>query len=191
MRLSTVLRSLAVVVVGFLCTVPFARASAPTGETDAPRASSLRVFGAYLPSQVQCEDATWGYGFNTRVALSPRWSIDVGASRFEASNAALAPMTVGFAYGPEARGLRPWVEFGVGYYRRESAGPAIRIAPTAPYYDGLGARQAPRHDVGGYAGVGFDAPLSGRLAVATGVRMHGWTDPDGFIALQSGLSYGF
>lgn len=194
MRHSTARSSiaLAIAVTGLFCVALSARASATAGGTDAPHASSLRVFGAYLPSQVQWEDAVWGYGFNTRVSLNTRWSVDVGASRFEGSNAALAPMTLGFSYGPESRGFRPWVEAGLGYYRRESTlSPIVRIAPSAPYYDGVGPRRSTGHNVGGYAGVGFDAPLSGRLAVSTGLRMHGWTDPDGFVALQSGLSYGF
>ena len=178
--------SIALVVVGFLCLAPPARASAPE--------SSLRIYGAYLPSLVQWEDAAWGYGFATRVSLNARWGVDVGASRFESSNSALAPMTVGFSYGPQSRdGWKPWLEAGVGYYRRESTEYAIarRIGPLAPYYGGGSPRRTAQNNIGGYAGIGFDAPLPGRFALVTGVRMHGWSDNDGFVALQSGLSYEF
>ncbi|HKQ18867.1 MAG TPA: hypothetical protein VJW75_03895 [Candidatus Eisenbacteria bacterium] len=187
---STVCSSIVVVVLGLLSLAPPTLASLPGGE---PRASSLRIFGAYLPDRLEWDDARWGYGLAARTSLSRRWGIDVGIARFTSSDRALTPVTVGFAYGPETRsGVRPWVEFGAGLYRLESTISPFVVAPTIPYHiPRVGLRETRRNNAGGYVGVGLDVPLSSRVGLGTGVRMHGWSYPDGMIAAQTGLSFAF
>lgn len=195
---STVCSSIAIAtVVGILCTAPSALASLANGEAEAPRATALRIYGAYLPDRLEWDETHWGFGIAARSLLNPRWGIDVGAARFVSSDRALTPMTIGLAYGPEARkGPRPWVEFGVGLYRLESTISRIVVIPTIPsdpYYNTERTRphETRRNNAGGYLGVGFDLPLSERIGLGTGVRIHGWSYPDALIALQSGLSFAF
>ena len=106
----------------------------------------------------------------------------------------MMPMTVGFAYGSSPReGIRPWLEFGAGLYRLESTvSTIVQIIPANDF--NTERRRRPdlqRNNVGGYLGVGLDAPISGRLGLETSVRIHAWSFPDALIALQTGLSYGF
>jgi len=190
--------SIAVLAIGLLCLAPYAHASEEVGS---PPTASLRIYGAYLPERVDWDDTHWGHGIVARTALSAKWGLDVGAARFTSAHRALTPMTIGFAYGPEARyGPRPWVEFGVGLYRLESTTSPAEIAPLSS--EGglldpgtpvdLERRRGPRrNNAGGYLGVGFDVPLSDRVGFGVGVRIHGWSYPDALIALQTGLSFGF
>lgn len=188
----------ATVVVGFLSLTPPALASLARGDAEAPRPSSLRIYGAYLPDRVEWDNTHWGFGIAARTTVNSRWGIDFGVARFASSDRSVMPVTVGFAYGPEGgNGLRPWVELGAGYYRLGGPGVVSRVDPafssTGNYSTFVPARRPPTHryNVGGYFGVGFDVPLSSRLGVGTGLRIHGWSDPDALIALQTGLSYGF
>ena len=103
-------------------------------------------------------------------------------------------MTVGVTYGPEWNGgVQPWVEFGAGYYREETTHP-FTIDVWEPYLPTTDPSYTTSESmVGGYFGAGVDVPLSGRLTMGTGVRIHGWSDYslEGLLAIQSGLSFGF
>lgn len=195
MRRSPARSSIAVVLVGFLCLAAPALASIPEERSATRPTASLRVYGSYMPDRLEWNDTHWGYGIAARTTLTSRWSADVGAARFASSDRSITPVTLGFAYGPESRkALRPWVEFGAGYYGREAlAGAGINpaMSSTGTYYN---LDRAPtrlhRYNLGGYFGLGFDAQLVGRLGLGTGLRIHGWSGPDGLIALQSGLTFG-
>lgn len=192
MRRSTACSSIALFFVTLLAFGSPAFASSQSGEAEPPSTSSLRIYGAYLPDRLQWDDARWGFGFATRTTLDPRWGIDVGAARFAGPDRSITPMTVGIAYGPVSRGgLRPWLGVGVGYYRLESSSAVARVIPTLAYYEPEGSRpKYHRNNVGGYFGLGLDVPLTGRLGLGTGLRIHGWSGPDALIALQSGLNFG-
>lgn len=186
---STVCSSIVVVALGLLS---LASPSSASEDAGSPPASSLRIYGAYLPERVDWDDTHWGYGIVARTSLSPKWGLDVGAARFTSSHRALTPMTLGLVYGPELRtGVRPWVEFGTGLYRLESTTSRL-VRPVSDLDSGgFGAPESRRNNFGGYLGVGFDVPLARHVSLGTGVRIHAWSYPDALIGLQSGLSFGF
>lgn len=191
---SSVSSLIALVVVGIGCLAPHALASA---RASSQPVASLRVHGAYLPVSPAWDDARWGFGIASRVALNARLGIDFGAARFKASTQTIMPLTVGATYGPEwSGGVRPWVELGAGYYRKETIRSSgvdfdTYYAPILP--SPRSTTMASEGLVGGYFGAGIDVPLSGRLTIGTGVRMHAWSDYnlEGLVALQSGLNFGF
>lgn len=208
MRLSVAHSSFVIALVGFLCAAPPARVAAQIARSDPQPSAYMRIYGAYIPDRLQWEDARWGFGIASRVTLNTRWGLDFGVSRFNASNRAITPVTFGATYGPNWNGrVRPWVEFGTGYYSVSSVtgNPGIGYdAYYVPYtIDGPPVRMTQGRP-GGYFGVGVDFPLNDRLVVGTGVRAHGWSvnplldssrggtaNPDGLIALQTGISFGF
>jgi hypothetical protein len=105
------------------------------------------------------------------------------------------PMTFGFSFGPRSESqLRPFVEAGGGYYRLDSTTSRIvTIVPASSAYETVRGQRPPSipNRLGGYLGVGVDVPLTHRIDLGTGVRIHAWSEPDALIALQSGLSFGF